>query len=139
MSFSFKWHVTSYKWFRKLFSSGSHLNMFHLNCKGSSIIVLANADSWFITEYHFHLTAHRPLLFLFNLIFSCLCESKKSNKNQHKFHFTQPIYSFVTKIDSVSTYLVFSTFSIFKIYCFKFSNLMLSRLLWSFFFLSCLR
>ena len=29
--------------------------MFHLNGKKSSLIIaLANADSWFISEYHFH-------------------------------------------------------------------------------------
>ena len=65
-----------------LFSFSSHFYMFHLNSTRQkfSIIALANADSWFITECHLNITfiqlsTHHDCFSLahFNLIFFCLC------------------------------------------------------------------
>ena len=69
----FKWHATWYhEWLGEinLFSSGSHFYVFYLHStiKSSSIISLVNADSWFITEYHFHPIVYTLWLFLFNSV-----------------------------------------------------------------------
>ena len=55
-------------WEIYLFSSVRHLICFIWTEpeKTSNTIVLANTDSWFIPEYHFHPIVHTPWLFLFS-------------------------------------------------------------------------
>ena len=139
-----KWHATSYY---ELFGKFTcFLQPVIFICfiwmsldKCSSIKTLANVDSWFITEYHFHSSTHHDCFSLvhFNFIFFYLYISAG-------FHLAlldvNPIsfgwfLSFLTNIDSCSNPFVFHlfcyTFSIFKTYCFKFFILMIWCLRWS--------
>ena len=116
---SFNWHVNPYdKWLGK---STCLLQVVILMCfiwpaldKSSSIIALANADSKFLIEYHFHPTINM------SLIFFCLCYCWFSfDFSQSKSHFILPIsYISVTNVDFYFHPFLFHsfrcTFSIFK-------------------------